>query len=212
MRLQQKLVELRQEEAIPDQLLLLEHPPVITLGRGGDVRNLLAPAATLDAERVRFFETTRGGDITYHGPGQLVGYPIIHLGEGNRDVRKYVTKLEGVLIRTVAAFGITAERADGPEWNLDADPGRPPPPILTMLKGLDYVQAILCVASRIAVCSSSCRTFSFARCSSNCSALSCARADNCPTISAQHANTMRAIQFSVPAIENVWTGGRKKKL
>jgi lipoyl(octanoyl) transferase len=113
MRLQQKLVELRQEQAIPDQLLLLEHPAVITLGRGGDVRNLLAPAATLDAERVRFFETTRGGDITYHGPGQLVGYPIIHLGEGNRDVRKYVTKLEEVLIRTVAEFGITAERAEG---------------------------------------------------------------------------------------------------
>jgi lipoyl(octanoyl) transferase len=113
MRLQQKLVELRQEEAIPDQLLLLEHPPVITLGRGGDVRNLIAPDSTLQAERVRFFETTRGGDITYHGPGQLVGYPIIHLGEGNRDVRKYVTKLEEVLIRTVAEYGITAERADG---------------------------------------------------------------------------------------------------
>src|SRR3954463_8015183 len=113
MRLQQKLVELRQEEAIPDQLLLLEHPPVITLGRGGDVRNLIAPTSQLDAERVRFFETTRGGDITYHGPGQLVGYPIIHLGEGNRDVRKYVTKLEEGLIRAVAEFGITAERAEG---------------------------------------------------------------------------------------------------
>jgi lipoyl(octanoyl) transferase len=113
MRLQQKLVELRQEEAIPDQLLLLEHPPVITLGRGGDVRNLLAPADTLNAQRVRFFETTRGGDITYHGPGQLVGYPIVHLGEGKRDVRKYVTKLEEVLIRTVAEYGITAERAEG---------------------------------------------------------------------------------------------------
>jgi lipoyl(octanoyl) transferase len=113
MRLQQKLVEMRQDDAIPDQLLLLEHPPVITLGRGGDVRNLLAPAAMLATERVRFFETTRGGDITYHGPGQLVGYPIIHLGEGKRDVRKYVTKLEEVLIRTVAHYGITAERAEG---------------------------------------------------------------------------------------------------
>jgi lipoyl(octanoyl) transferase len=113
MRLQQRMVELRQEEAIPDQLLLLEHPAVITLGRGGDVRNLLAPAGTLASERVRFYETTRGGDITYHGPGQLVGYPIVHLGEGNRDVRKYVTKLEEVLIRTVAEYGITAARADG---------------------------------------------------------------------------------------------------
>ena len=113
MRLQQKLVEMRQGEAIPDQLLLLEHPPVITLGRGGDVRNLIAPPASVAAERVRFFETTRGGDITYHGPGQLVGYPIVHLGEGKRDVRKYVTKLEEVLIRTVAAYGITAKRAEG---------------------------------------------------------------------------------------------------
>ncbi len=113
MKLQQKLVELRQTEQIPDQLLLLEHPPVITLGRGGNAANLLASGERLRAERVRFFETTRGGDITYHGPGQVVGYPIIHLGEGNRDVRKYVTKLEEVLIRTVAHYGITAARVEG---------------------------------------------------------------------------------------------------
>jgi lipoyl(octanoyl) transferase len=113
MRLQQKLVEMRQAAEIPDQLLLLEHPPVITLGRGGDLQNLLAPPDVLRSERVRFFETTRGGDITYHGPGQIVGYPILHLGEGNRDVRKYVTKLEEVLIRTVAGYGITATRVEG---------------------------------------------------------------------------------------------------
>jgi lipoyl(octanoyl) transferase len=113
MRLQQKLVELRQAGQIDDQLLLLEHPPVITLGRGGDARNLLAPPDVLQSQRVRFYETTRGGDITYHGPGQLVGYPILHLGEGRRDVRKYVTALEEVLIRTVAEYGITATRADG---------------------------------------------------------------------------------------------------
>jgi lipoyl(octanoyl) transferase len=113
MKLQQKLVELRQREQIPDQLLLLEHPPVITLGRGGKLDNLLASADILATQGVRFFETTRGGDITYHGPGQLVGYPILHLGEGNRDVRKYVWKLEEVLIRTVAAYGITAERVEG---------------------------------------------------------------------------------------------------
>ncbi len=112
MHLQQKLVAMRQAEAIPDQLLLLEHPPVITLGRGGDAGNLLASAETLRAEGVRFYETTRGGDITYHGPGQIVGYPILHLGEGNRDVRKYVTKLEEVLIRTVAEYGITATRTE----------------------------------------------------------------------------------------------------
>ena len=113
MHLQQKLVSLRQSDAIPDQLLLLEHPPVITLGRGGDPTNLLASPDVLRANGIRFYETTRGGDITYHGPGQIVGYPIIHLGEGNRDIRKYVTKLEEVLIRTVAQYGITAARAQG---------------------------------------------------------------------------------------------------
>jgi lipoyl(octanoyl) transferase len=113
MNLQQKLVELRQREEIADQLLLLQHPPVITLGRGGKLDNLLASPDLLETHGVRFFETTRGGDITYHGPGQLVGYPILHLGEGNRDVRKYVWKLEEVLIRTVAEYGITAERVEG---------------------------------------------------------------------------------------------------
>jgi len=113
MRLQQKLVEMRQREEIDDQLLLLEHPPVITLGRGGDETNLLATPPELASHGVRFYETTRGGDITYHGPGQIVGYPILHLGEGNRDVRKYVTALEEVLIRTVGEYGITADRVDG---------------------------------------------------------------------------------------------------
>lgn len=113
MQLQQKLVTMRQSGEIDDQLLLLEHPPVITLGRGGNAANLRASNDTLRAQRVRFFETTRGGDITYHGPGQLVGYPIIHLGEGRRDVRKYVWMLEEVLIRTVAEYGITAIRVEG---------------------------------------------------------------------------------------------------
>jgi lipoyl(octanoyl) transferase len=113
LKLQQKLVEMRQRDELPDQFLLLEHPPVITLGRGGDAKNLLASDDALRAERVRFFETTRGGDITYHGPGQIVGYPILHLGEGKRDVRKYVTNLEEVLIRTVAEYGITASRIEG---------------------------------------------------------------------------------------------------
>jgi lipoyl(octanoyl) transferase len=113
MKLQQKLVEMRQGGEIPDQLLLLEHPPVITLGRAGDAANLLATTSTLQRAGVRFFETTRGGDITYHGPGQLVGYPIVHLGEGRRDIRKYVTHLEEVLIRTVAEYGVAAERVEG---------------------------------------------------------------------------------------------------
>ena len=113
MRLQERLVEMRQRDEIPDQLLLLEHPPVITLGRGGDAGNLLVTPQLLSSRGVRFYETTRGGDITYHGPGQIVGYPIVHLGEGNRDVRKYVTKIEEVLIRTVAEYGITAARVEG---------------------------------------------------------------------------------------------------
>src|SRR5205085_8358957 len=113
MRLQQKLDELGQSRNLDDQLLLLEHPPVITLARGGDARHLLAAPEILQSQRVRFYETTRGGDITYHGPGQLVGYPILHLGDGRRDVRKYVTALEEVLIRTVAEYGITAARVDG---------------------------------------------------------------------------------------------------
>ena len=113
MNLQEKLVEMRQKELVDDQLLLLEHPPVITLGRGGDAANLLAASETLRRDGVRFFETTRGGDITYHGPGQLVGYPIVHLGEGRRDVRRYVTAIEEVLIRTVAEYGIEATRVEG---------------------------------------------------------------------------------------------------
>ncbi|MGZ5494424.1 MAG: lipoyl(octanoyl) transferase LipB [Thermoanaerobaculia bacterium] len=113
MKLQQRLAEMRQRDEVEDQLLLLEHPPVITLGRSGDAANLLASPDVLRRERVRFFETTRGGDITYHGPGQVVGYPIVHLGEGSRDVRKYVTRLEEVLIRTVAEYGIVADRIDG---------------------------------------------------------------------------------------------------
>ncbi|MHB0972027.1 MAG: lipoyl(octanoyl) transferase LipB [Thermoanaerobaculia bacterium] len=113
MAMQETLAGLRQKEIIPDQFLLLEHPPVITLGRGGDQSNLLAGEALLRARGVRFYPTTRGGDITFHGPEQLVGYPIVHLGEGNRDVRKYVWKLEEVLIRTVADYGIVAERVEG---------------------------------------------------------------------------------------------------
>jgi lipoyl(octanoyl) transferase len=113
MAMQETLVSLRQREEIADQLLLLEHTPVITLGRGGRLSNLLADGATLARTGVRFHETTRGGDITYHGPGQIVGYPILHLGEGSRDIRRYVTNLEEVLIRTAADFGITASREEG---------------------------------------------------------------------------------------------------
>lgn len=112
MRMQEDLVARRQRDEIPDQLLLLEHPPVITLGRAGRESNLLATSEMLARQGVRFYETTRGGDITYHGPGQIVGYPIVHLGEGRRDIRKYVEHVEEVLIRTAADFGVEARRWD----------------------------------------------------------------------------------------------------
>lgn len=110
MRMQEALVERRQRDEIPDQLLLLEHPPVITMGRAGKETNLLASRELLAARGVRFYETTRGGDVTYHGPGQIVGYPIVHLGEGRRDIRKYVEAVEEVLIRTADDFGVSARR------------------------------------------------------------------------------------------------------
>jgi lipoyl(octanoyl) transferase len=115
LELQHQLVAERKQGTIPDQLLLLEHPPVITLGarnrNGGS--NILETAAALEQRGVELFEAGRGGDVTYHGPGQLVGYPIIELPAGRRDVHRYVRDLEEVLIQTVAEFGITASRIPG---------------------------------------------------------------------------------------------------
>src|SRR5882672_5850799 len=111
--LQKRVVAARKANAIEDVLLLCEHPHVITQGRNGKREHLLASEHVLRQKGVEFHATDRGGDITYHGPGQIVGYPILHLGEGRRDVRKYVTGLEEVLIRTVAQYGIAAERVDG---------------------------------------------------------------------------------------------------
>jgi lipoyl(octanoyl) transferase len=113
--LQKRLVELRKAGAIPDQLLLLEHPPVITLGvkTRNDRSHVVATPETLEDEGVEIFESGRGGDVTYHGPGQLVGYPIIDLRPDRCDVHRYVRDLEDALIRAVAAFGITAQRMPG---------------------------------------------------------------------------------------------------
>jgi lipoyl(octanoyl) transferase len=111
--LQQELVEKRKLDEIPDQLLLLEHPHVITLGRAANGANVLVDAEALARFGVELFETGRGGDVTYHGPGQLVGYPIIKLAPDRRDIRRYVRDLEEVLIRTAADFGVTAERIEG---------------------------------------------------------------------------------------------------
>ncbi|MGA2135443.1 MAG: lipoyl(octanoyl) transferase LipB [Bryobacteraceae bacterium] len=107
---QQELVAERKAGTIPDQLLLLEHPHTITLGRNGHMENLLAGDEMLAGAGVAFHPTDRGGDITYHGPGQMVGYPIVDLREWKRDVGAYVRAIEQVIIDTLAEFGIEAGR------------------------------------------------------------------------------------------------------
>src|SRR5215475_6056780 len=113
--LQRRLVEERRAGSIPDQLLLVEHPPVLTLGVRGDGgrSHILATPETLAARGIGVFETGRGGDITYHGPGQIVGYPIVNLKPDRCDVHRYVRDLEEVLIRVAADYGIQAKRVDG---------------------------------------------------------------------------------------------------
>jgi lipoyl(octanoyl) transferase len=115
LHLQHTLVEARKAGDIPDQLLLLQHPPVITLGARtrNDRRHIVASAATLEQHGVTVLETGRGGDVTYHGPGQLVGYPILDLKPDRCDVHRYVRDLEQVLILAVAPFGVRAERVAG---------------------------------------------------------------------------------------------------
>jgi lipoyl(octanoyl) transferase len=115
LELQTRLVEERRAGSIPDQLLLLQHPPVITLGvkARNDRSHVLASPADLEKEGVEIFETGRGGDVTYHGPGQLVGYPILDLRPDRCDVHRYVRDLEEALIRTAAAFGVATGRIQG---------------------------------------------------------------------------------------------------
>jgi lipoate-protein ligase B len=108
LELQARLVRERKEGAIPDQLLLVEHPHVITLGRNGRMENVLAGEEVLRRSGIDFHPTDRGGDVTYHGPGQLVGYPILDLREWRREVVGYVRAVEQVLIDALAEFGIGA--------------------------------------------------------------------------------------------------------
>jgi lipoyl(octanoyl) transferase len=109
-QLQRDLVNRRKEGMIPSQFLLLVHPHTITLGRNGHLENLLASEEVLRRAGIAFCPTDRGGDITYHGPGQVVGYPILDLREWKRDVGAYVRAIEQVLIDTLADFGIRAGR------------------------------------------------------------------------------------------------------
>jgi lipoyl(octanoyl) transferase len=111
--LQQRLVAARKAGLIEDVLLFCEHPHVITLGRNGKRANLLASENILRQKGVEFHETDRGGDITYHGPGQIVGYPIVDLGAIRRDVHWYVRMLEEAMIRATGEFGIAAKRVEG---------------------------------------------------------------------------------------------------
>jgi lipoyl(octanoyl) transferase len=122
LELQQKLVAARRAGAIGDVLLLLEHPPVITLGKNGDKKNVLASREQLAARGVELFECDRGGDVTYHGPGQLVGYPIFDLRTLGRAPDgsprtvwpvDFMRKLEEVLIRACAEFGVLTTRVPG---------------------------------------------------------------------------------------------------
>jgi lipoyl(octanoyl) transferase len=115
LALQKQLVEERKADRIPDQLLLLQHPPVITLGVRSreDRSHVRASPEELERDGVELFETGRGGDVTFHGPGQLVGYPIIDLRPDRCDVHQYVRDVEEVLIRTAAAFGVNATRLPG---------------------------------------------------------------------------------------------------
>ena len=111
--LQKRVVAARKAGAIEDVLLFCEHPHVITLGRSGNRANLLASESVLHQKGVEFFTTSRGGDITYHGPGQIVGYPILNLGAIRRDVVWYVRTLEEAMIRATADLGIAAHREPG---------------------------------------------------------------------------------------------------
>lgn len=113
LELQESLVDDRREGRIPDQLLLVEHPHVITVGASGDARHVLSDEGERALLGVELFEVGRGGDATYHGPGQLVGYPVLDLKPDAKDLRGYLRRLEQVLIAAVASLGVEAHAVDG---------------------------------------------------------------------------------------------------
>jgi len=115
-QVQRRLIAAKRQsppETVPHVLLLVEHPPVYTLGKSGNADHLLLPKDELEARGVSFFHIDRGGDITYHGPGQLVGYPILDLDRFFTDLGRYLRTLEDVIIRTCADYGLDADRVEG---------------------------------------------------------------------------------------------------
>lgn len=113
LELQAELVRQRRADEIPDTLLLLEHPHVITLGSGSHDENVLAGPEERAARGIELFETGRGGDVTYHGPGQLVGYPILDLKPDRQDLHRYLRDIEAALIGVLSDFGIEGSRKEG---------------------------------------------------------------------------------------------------
>jgi lipoyl(octanoyl) transferase len=124
--LQKLLAAARADGRIPDQLLLLEHPAVLTLGRNADDAHVLAPHALLEARSIELLRVERGGEVTYHGPGQLVAYPIVHLADRRLLLRPYVRALEAAMSDTCAAYGVSAGRREGhPGCWVDPEGPRP---------------------------------------------------------------------------------------
>ena len=108
--LQKRLVTMRSQNAICDTLILLEHPPVLTVTRKATRKNILASPDELEDQGISLFETNRGGDITYHGPGQIVGYPIMNLKDHGKDLHKYIRNIEEIIISLLMDYGISAHR------------------------------------------------------------------------------------------------------
>ncbi len=113
LQLQEELQAQRIRGEIPDTLLLLEHPPVLTMGRRAQADNILLSREALEKRGISVVDINRGGDVTYHGPGQLVGYPIFDLREQGRDIRLFMNRLEGIFITLLTRYGIEAHAEDG---------------------------------------------------------------------------------------------------
>ncbi len=113
LELQRQIVQKRKNNEVPDCLLFIDYPHTITLGRGGKAEHLLAVASELESKSVSYHETDRGGDITYHGPGQMIAYPILDLKSLRRDINWYLRSLEECIIETLVDFGIQSERVPG---------------------------------------------------------------------------------------------------